>query len=281
MTGRRKAQRMARRSRARKSAPEGPCHLCAIVGKLSFEHVPPRSAFNDRPLFSADSKWLLEEAHTFEEFTNPRGTPEPEGAAAFTLCERCNNVTGSWYGPAYVGWAVQGREHLSRMRSSTTAKVSSFSIFPARVLKMLLCMFASANPPGTLSRERDLQRFVLDRDAVHLPPQFRVYCFLMDPDSWASRQSGPTTILDASAGGREIRTFSEIAFPPFGYVLCFDGSSPPAPMQDITWFADCTFGDHREVHLELPVLPICSPFPGDYRSAAEVAAAFDRRSTGE
>jgi hypothetical protein len=28
----------------------GACHICGVMGKLSFERVPLRSAYNDRPL---------------------------------------------------------------------------------------------------------------------------------------------------------------------------------------------------------------------------------------
>jgi hypothetical protein len=28
----------------------GKCHICGNTGQLSFEHVPPESAFNDKPI---------------------------------------------------------------------------------------------------------------------------------------------------------------------------------------------------------------------------------------
>ena len=31
----------------------GPCHLCGVTKVLSFEHVPPRAAFNDRKVLLA------------------------------------------------------------------------------------------------------------------------------------------------------------------------------------------------------------------------------------
>ena len=29
---------------------EGTCHICGTYGKLSYEHVPPQAAFNDKPI---------------------------------------------------------------------------------------------------------------------------------------------------------------------------------------------------------------------------------------
>jgi hypothetical protein len=43
-------------------AEEGICHLCGKDGPLSFEHVPPESAFNDRPVLlgAIDDVWDTE-----------------------------------------------------------------------------------------------------------------------------------------------------------------------------------------------------------------------------
>lgn len=64
----------------------GSCRLCGVEGRLSFEHVPPRAAFNDRPI-------LL---YKFDEILNlgpdktpsTGGTIQQKGAGAYTLCER-------------------------------------------------------------------------------------------------------------------------------------------------------------------------------------------------
>lgn len=37
----------------------GECRLCGTVTRLSFEHVPPRSAFNDNPIVDPDVKKLI------------------------------------------------------------------------------------------------------------------------------------------------------------------------------------------------------------------------------
>src|SRR5262245_19184544 len=80
--------------------PNGLCRLCGSVGKLSLEHVPPRSAFNATPVFLRTMEdWLQGDDR------QRRGRKEQRGFGAFTLCERCNNNTGSWYGGEYVEWA--------------------------------------------------------------------------------------------------------------------------------------------------------------------------------
>jgi hypothetical protein len=39
--------------------PNGVCHLCGVFGPLTFEHVPPRAAFNDRGVLEADIYKLI------------------------------------------------------------------------------------------------------------------------------------------------------------------------------------------------------------------------------
>ena len=38
---------------------EGTCRICGTYGKLSFEHVPPKRAFNDHGVFEADIVKML------------------------------------------------------------------------------------------------------------------------------------------------------------------------------------------------------------------------------
>ncbi len=37
-----------------KKRREGTCHICGCYGPLSFEHIPPHAAFNDRPVIRVE-----------------------------------------------------------------------------------------------------------------------------------------------------------------------------------------------------------------------------------
>ncbi len=78
--------------------------------KLTFEHVPPKSSFNEGRT----------EVYGLMEFLNrPRdeemtgGTVEQRGAGEWTLCESCNNKTGSWCVPE-LGKATAAAAKLLR-----------------------------------------------------------------------------------------------------------------------------------------------------------------------
>jgi hypothetical protein len=66
--------------------------------------------------------------------------------------------------------------------------------------------------------------------------------------------------------------YSEISFPPFGYILTEDSPPPDRRLVDISFFAQYGYNDWVDISLRLPVLPIYSWLPGDFRSRDEVLA---------
>jgi hypothetical protein len=83
---------------------EGECGLCGEFKPLSFEHVPPRSAFNDKPVFVQSFEHLYnKESHVYGKRMRSN-----RGFGGYTLCELCNNNTGSWYANDFAEFAQQG-----------------------------------------------------------------------------------------------------------------------------------------------------------------------------
>ena len=81
----------------------GICHICGQHRKLSFEHVPPEAAFNEHSILHT----AFEDVLRSENLDKVRGRVQQRGAGAYTLCEKCNSDTGSWYAGAYAEWAHQ------------------------------------------------------------------------------------------------------------------------------------------------------------------------------
>jgi hypothetical protein len=63
---------------------------------------------------------------------------------------------------------------------------------------------------------------------------------------------------------------SETTFPPFGYVMTFNSPSPDDRLTDITYFAEYEYNQEGTLSLKLPVLPVYTFFPADYRSRDQV-----------
>jgi hypothetical protein len=199
----------------------GICHICGQDKKLSFEHVPPRAAFNDRPILRT----------AFEDFLcseNPdeiKGKIQQRGAGARTLCEKCNSDTGAWYGGAYAKWASQAMQLIIETRGKPSLGYP-FNLFPLRVLKQIICMFFSANSPQYKKLNTDLVRFVLNCESRDLPSRVRVYVFYTL--SGRFRSIGATGVLRGlGSGNSNIDVIAEITFPPFGCVMTLGDSNPP------------------------------------------------------
>ena len=79
----------------------GICCICGQETDLTFEHIPPKAAFNRFNLRLYD--FLDYIVHS-----NSKYMPAQKGAGKYSLCASCNNLTGDWYGAAYAEFASQG-----------------------------------------------------------------------------------------------------------------------------------------------------------------------------
>lgn len=122
----------------------GTCCICGREGKLTFEHIPPHKASNGFPLKLYNvGKYITE--------NNARYSSLQNGAGAWTLCSSCNNLTGAWYGNAYVEFASQG---ITYYRKKAAGIISvPYTIYPLRVFKQIVSCFASVNGAKLVQRK--------------------------------------------------------------------------------------------------------------------------------
>jgi hypothetical protein len=248
----------------------GQCCICGVVKKLSFEHVPPHAAYNDQRIFESNIKDLVD--GKWDGQSRPlSGKWVQRGAGKYTLCEKCNNDTGAWYGSPYVAWAKQGVELLGRA-NGTLSLAYPYRVFPLRVLKQVVTMFCSACGPSLQSKFPDIPRFILDREQRYLPHDMRVFAYLIDPKkSEAHRQAGMTGVMR----GTRQHVFAEVAFAPFGFVFTGDVEPIYTDLLDITYFGHSSYHHCQTLYLKLPVLQINTWLPGDFRSKAEIKKTVD------
>ena len=144
----------------------GSCHICGQHTKLSFEHVPPRAAFNDCPAVGKQFSELINKNPN--DYFEEKGEVSQRGpVGGYTLCEECNNNTGAWYGTEFAKWAHQGMDILEYTYSSPSLYYR-FHIFPLRVLKQIICMFFSITDDLFACNHPDLVRFVLNKNECYL-----------------------------------------------------------------------------------------------------------------
>ena len=247
----------------------GQCCICGVEGELSFEHVPPRAAYNDQRIFETNIQAMMKEDDAGRD---ARGKWVQGGAGRYTLCGKCNNLTGWWYGSSYVKWARLAKELLDRSDGKMSLEYYPYRIYPLRVIKQVVTMFCSACGPNFQKRFPDMAKFVLDRDQRYLPYEMKVYAYLIDAKkSVGNRQSPMSGVLK----GTKQYIFAEIAFALLGFVLTGDVVPVSAALVDITNFSYSSFFTCQTIFLNLPVLPINTWLPGDFRSKEEIIAGME------
>ena len=84
----------------------GICCICGKESDLTFEHIPPRAAFNHFNLKLYDFWGYLTQNKTrYQSLQN--------GAGRYSLCASCNNRTGEWYGAAFAEFVSQGMQYYA------------------------------------------------------------------------------------------------------------------------------------------------------------------------
>jgi hypothetical protein len=249
----------------------GQCCICGLKEtKLSFEHVPPRAAYNDQRVFEASIQGLITGNWNGQE-RPVQGRWVQRGAGRYTICEKCNNETGGMYGRAYVSWAKQATELLDRSKG-TLSLAYPYRAYPLRVLKQITAMFCSACGPPLQEKFRDIPRFVLDRERRYLPHDLRVFAYLVDPSKSELNRQGPMTGVTL---GAKKHVFAEVAFAPLGFILTGDVDPINVDLLDITHFGHSSYHRCETLYLKLPVLSISSPLPGDFRSKEELGKSLN------
>jgi hypothetical protein len=253
------------------------CRICrSAEAKLSYEHVPPRAAFNEDPTTVYGlADWLARE----EDGTMSGGRIEQRGVGARTLCERCNNNTGSWYGnelalAARAGARILLEEvPLTEFDALTESRYGRVTIkqtdkhpHPLRLIKQIITMLLATSPPTLSLSHPDLGDFVLDRERRGLPDRYHFYLSLFAGPM--ARSTGVAERLDVER--RRHDTLVEVAFPPFAYVMTIDSEPEAIESCDITEFVTVGYDQRANLELDLLIGFGHTPYPADYRTKAMV-----------
>jgi hypothetical protein len=252
----------------KKREKTGRCRICGTQGSLSWEHVPPASAFNKKVARRASQEQLMRPGPW-----DGSGEILQRGVGAYTLCASCNNNTGAWYGSEYADWAGQAADQLRGVApEGQTVQEFIFRGRPLRFLKQVVTMFFSVNAEGFADAHPELVKFVLDREKQGLPAGYRFQMALVR--GTFSRSSGVSVrgnLLDGT-----VTAMSEVAHAPFAHSLVLQGKADERAVS-IESLAQCGFDDEAEVTLKTLAGHVHTKYPADYRSSAEVARDANRK----
>lgn len=230
---------------------------------LSFEHIPPKAAFNDYLVAFETLQDLLK---------GRRPTKFRKGAGENTLCESCNNQTGNWYGPAFVKWTTQGLEWFNKLNDKSLLTVEYY-IQPLNVLKQIVVMALAMTSERTLQFHQELRRFALNKTQKYLPPPYQVYVYF---NSGGQRRYASEVVIAKIDSNALSYVEAEIAMPPFGYCITSTGTNEYKSLADLlglydmSWFSTFDYNVWTPVQLRLPARETHEPLPLDYRSKSEI-----------
>lgn len=243
----------------------GTCHICGCVDELTFEHVPPKHAFNNKRVIEVN----FEEAIKLGPEEIARGNIQQKGSGDYTLCKKCNNLTGKWYGKAFIDWCYQGMHILIKAKGGPNLIYLNY-LFPLRVLKQIITMFFSVNGPEFAKANPELVKFVLNKEIKYLNPKYRIFCYYNKSNKF--RFFG--TSVKSNINNHEFITMCEIGYIPFGYLMTINSRSPDARLFEITQFSKFNYNEFKIMILHPKVLPVHLALPGDYRTKKEIEECY-------
>lgn len=259
----------------------GTCRLCGKEGELTFEHIPPRSAYNrDRVQLQTP------EVVDGEGIVAVPGRYQQRGAGGCYLCGDCNNFLGREYVPDYMRFArivgealnrtpdlenVNDREDFPSFRLKVERlKENDLQIRPSSVIKQAVSMLLCVAAPGFAERREDLRAYVLDPESAALSDDVSLgMCFFLGAQA---RFGGPTARLDLGPPVTTT-TYIEAAYPPLAWMMTLNGSSIPRGRADFSpWVEAPPDSTLNGFELEAQVGFAVTLFPGDYRTAGQLRA---------
>jgi hypothetical protein len=256
---------------------EGICCLCGQAGQLSFEHVPPRAAFNNSlAIRCRGDEWLRDKGAMPWDVRGRHYQQQQSGTGEHSLCPKCNNDTGAWYAKDYAHFAecvVQslGTADSDHIAGGRMLRVSFRDIYPLRIVKEIVAMFATVNGPAFHVAEPDLCALVLGRGRRGIDPErYRLGVYALS--GTIRRWTGMSSLLYAgSNGSNDVRVVSELSAVPCGFVLECRPHGPEPRFLDITGFANqFTYDDTASFDAPVPVFENNTMLPLDYRTKGEI-----------
>lgn len=140
------------------------CSICGLEKKLTFEHMPPKSSGNIKPINITG----LENMTHLGGYLYGKFKKSPKGMGGFKLCETCNNLTGSWYGESYIDLSNQFNKVINENIGNKNVEFVC-KIKPLNFLKQAVCLLLCADQATGILREKIKEtNFILEKEEKKL-----------------------------------------------------------------------------------------------------------------
>lgn len=244
----------------------GKCALCKKECELTFEHIPPRKAFNSLPAKPVSWESIVKRGTGVPwDITGLPYQNQQKGMGLYSLCKTCNSNTGSWYGEAYRVFSERIAYLVANFSAPNYHSVEIQKMYPLQICKQVISMFCSVNPNVKID---DLRKFVLNKEAVGIDKEKYKLCMYFTRSN-VKRFNGLSAAMDIKENSLSV--VSEIISYPLGFLLYFDPNEGQKYRGvDITAFADCKYDDICNIKMPIHFYEVNNWLPLDYRSKAEI-----------
>lgn len=255
---------------------KGYCHICQEYKNLTFEHIPPRKAFNFIPAKSLEGdevlKLISDENRMPWEMKGLKYVSKQRGMGSFSLCQRCNNLTGNYYGTEYIKFAHTIHNLFPNIKEQikkndlNIARIYIKGINPLLFAKQVLSMFCSTCDHIT-KNDSNIKNLLLNKTQKGIDlKKYRLSMFIID--QYKIGYTGFQAMYIRDIGIIKIATIDAY---PFGFVLEFDPRNDiKRPELDITSFLNEYECQEYDLEFGIPLLERNSLLSCDYRSKSEI-----------
>ena len=231
----------------------GVCHICGKTGMLTFEHIPPKKAYN----------WERAKIYNgYEALSKSQGEParysnSQQGMGKYSLCQSCNNNTGTWYAQAYCDFAMDVIKSLHKgdqpLKHGDIINYR-FKDCPAlQIVKQVIAMFCSLLPYHEVKR-LGFDRLLLEQKSNTVDKElFDLRMYLTSVEN-GQVMCGPTAVLIKKPNSIETSWVSDLSVYPFGFILNLTPEIPVNYGGSIMYMFDVDYDDKCEFDLTLQYL---------------------------
>lgn len=249
----------------------GVCRICEKKKKLTFEHVPPETTFNNYAVKMLSGEKALDLISNTDklpwEYNKNEGRIQQRGRGGYYLCSNCNSYTGAWYVPEYSKFvhAIHGALQQVKGQKYESIGMTIKHIRPLPVFKQIITMFCDINN-GHMG-DYSLKDYLLNKDNLNFNKK-RYNVFAHIHTGPIERMNGIMVQYTSKYG---CISLSEITTYPIGFTLYIDKPETLKPLGvDITIFSDFKYDEERDIDLIIPKLDSNTIISGDYRTKEEI-----------
>ena len=245
---------------------DGVCHVCGKQGKMSFEHIPPKSMGNvhSAKLYKAAEIIIAKKSFDLTDKDGFKYKQQQQGSGFQTLCKECNSFFGANYVEAFTGCVMEFARILSSSPAEEGAKGIHLEAHEINVLafvKQVIANFCTVTNPGSMS---DCKRFLLEKESNAFPERLKLFMFAVPCETEGLVSTGWTKLI-TSKDLRDGFWVASLAYFPVGFYLLNQAASNVEPNFnlgcDITPMAAIPWGEKPRFSIDLPYMTISQGIP--------------------